>query len=66
MKDASNIGDIKSNMEKLNASWAAIASKMQNPAGSNSDKNQKGESKTSSEKKSKNENIEDADFEVVE
>ena len=65
VKDASNIGDIKSNMEKLNASWAAIASKMQSTENNNQSKKQEGESKTSSEKKSKNDNIEDADFEVV-
>ena len=65
VKDASNLDDIKSNMEKLNASWAAIASKMQSSGNNNQAKKQKDESKTSSEKKSKNDNIEDADFEVV-
>ena len=65
VKDASNLDDIKSNMEKLNASWAAIASKMQSSGNNNQGKKQEGESKNSSEKKSKNDNIEDADFEVV-
>ena len=65
VKDASNLDDIKSNMEKLNASWAAIASKMQSSGNNNQGKKQEDESKTSSEKKSKNDNIEDADFEVV-
>ncbi len=65
VKDASKLDDIKSSMEKLNASWAAIASKMQSSGNNNQGKKQDGESKTSSEKKSKNDNIEDADFEVV-
>jgi len=65
VKDASNLDDIKTNMEKLNASWAAIASKMQSSGNNNQGKKQEGESKTSSGKKSKNDNIEDADFEVV-
>ena len=50
-RNSSNIGDIKSNMEKLNASWAAIASKMQSTENNNQSKKQEGESKTSSEKK---------------
>ena len=65
VKDASNLDDIKSNMEKLNASWAAIASKMQSSGNNNQGKKQEDESKNSSERKSKNDNIEDADFEVV-
>jgi molecular chaperone DnaK len=65
VKDASNLDDIKSNMEKLNASWAAIASKMQNSENNKQGEKQNGENKNSSEKKSKNDNIEDADFEVV-
>ena len=65
VKDASNLDDIKSNMEKLNATWAAIASKMQSSGADNKGKKQESESKTSSGEKSKNDNIEDADFEVV-
>ncbi len=65
VKNANNLDDIKSNMEKLNASWAAIASKMQSSGNNNQSKKQEHQSKTSSEKKSKNDNIEDADFEVV-
>ena len=55
VKDASNLDDIKSNIEKLNASWAAIA-KMQSSGNNNQAKKQEDESKTSSEKKSKNDN----------
>ena len=40
VKDASNLDDIKSNMEKLNASWAAIASKMQSSGNNNQGKKQ--------------------------
>ena len=53
MKDGSNIGDIKSNMEKLNASWAAIASKMQSTEIVIKVKSKKTKVKTSSEKKIK-------------
>jgi len=65
VKDSSSLDDIKSNMEKLNSSWASIASKMQSTDNSKQGKKQEEESKTSSAKKSKNDNIEDADFEVV-
>ena len=51
MKDASNLDDIKSNMEKLNASWAAIASKMQSSGNNNQGKKQEAENKNFIRKK---------------
>jgi molecular chaperone DnaK len=65
VKDNTNLDDIRSSIEKLNATWASAASKMQNPVDSNSEKKPKNESKNPSKDKSKNDNIEDADFEVV-
>ncbi|MFL3008384.1 MAG: molecular chaperone DnaK [Candidatus Neomarinimicrobiota bacterium] len=67
-KESANIEEIKSSMEKLNTSWAGIAAKMQNEppqneSGTNSNK-AKSNSNSSKSKKSE-ENIEDADFEVV-
>ena len=67
-KESANIEEIKSSMEKLNTSWAGIASKMQNepPKNESGTKNSKAKSNSSSSKSKKSEeNIEDADFEVV-
>ncbi|MFL2998132.1 MAG: molecular chaperone DnaK [Candidatus Neomarinimicrobiota bacterium] len=67
-KDSSNIEEIKSSMEKLNTSWAGIAAKMQNepPQNESSTNSNKAKSNSNSSKSKKSEeNIEDADFEVV-
>mgnify|MGYP001185561518 FL=1 len=67
-KDSSNIEEIKSSMEKLNTSWAGIAAKMQNepPQNESGSNNNKAKSNSNSSKSKKSdENIEDADFEVV-
>ena len=64
-KDSGNIDDIKASMDDLNASWSAVASKMYDSA------KQEGEAPGSdtesdpAEKKKKEGEIEDADFEVV-
>ena len=64
-KDSGNIDDIKSSMEALNASWSAVASKIYEAAkqeeSTGSDKEEPKETK----KKDKDNEIEDADFEVV-
>ena len=55
-------------MEKLNTSWAGIAAKMQNepPQNESGSNNNKAKSNSNSSKSKKSdENIEDADFEVV-
>ena len=65
-KDSGNPDDIKSNMEKLNSSWATIASKMQSNANQNNNTKNNEKEKSNSSKSKKNEgDIEDADFEVV-
>jgi len=64
-KDSGNIDDIKASMDDLNASWSSVASKMYDTA------KQEGEAPGSdtesdpAEKKKKEGEIEDADFEVV-
>ena len=64
-KDSGNIDDIKASMDDLNASWSSVASKMYDSA------KQEGEAPGSdtesdpAEKKKKEGEIEDADFEVV-
>jgi len=64
-KDSGNIEDIKASMDDLNASWSSVASKMYDSA------KQEGEAPGSdtesdpAEKKKKEGEIEDADFEVV-
>ena len=67
-KESANIEEIKSSMEKLNTSWAGIAAKMQNepPQNESGSNNSKAKSNSNSSKSKKSEeNIEDADFEVV-
>ncbi len=64
-KDSGNIDDIKSSMEALNTSWSAVASKIYEAA--KQEENTDGDTKESKEtkKKDKDNEIEDADFEVV-
>ena len=65
--EGDNIDDIRKAMDELNTTWSGIAANMQaqaksqNDAGSTKDSTQKG----GTSKKSKEDEIEDADFEVV-
>ena len=65
--EGDNIDDIRKAMDELNTTWSGIAANMQaqaksqNDAGSTKDSNRKG----SASKKSEENEIEDADFEVV-
>ena len=65
--EGDNIDDIRKAMDELNSTWSGIAANMQaqaksqNDAGSTKDSTQKG----GTSKKSKEDEIEDADFEVV-
>jgi len=66
-KESANTEEIKSSMEKLNSCWASIAAKMQNEPAQNESapqNNNKTNSNSSKSNKGKD-NIEDADFEVV-
>ncbi len=66
MNDGTNLEDIRSSMDKLNSSWNTIASKMYDA--SKAENTAQSESTTSGKKSSKKKNddeIEDADFEVV-
>ena len=66
-KDSGNVDDIKSSMDALNALWGTLASKMYDAsdqeAGQSSETSAKEQS--SGDKKKKEGEIEDADFEVV-
>ena len=62
-KETSNVDDMKKALEELNNSWSQIASKLYQSA-EQSQPNQDGKSGTSKKAKDKDE-IEDADFEVV-
>ena len=62
-KDTSNVDDMKKALEELNNSWSQIATKLYQSA-EQSQPNQDGKSETSKKTKDKDE-IEDADFEVV-
>ncbi len=66
-KDSGKVDDIKENMEKLNSLWASVASKMQaNTAKQNDVADNKKETKSKkTNSKKKEDDIEDADFEVV-
>ena len=64
-KDSGNIDDIKSSMDGLNAFWSSVASKMYDTANQDADvPGPESESGTADKKKKEGE-IEDADFEVV-
>ena len=62
-KETSNVDDMKKALEELNNSWSQIATKLYQSA-EQSQPNQDGKSETSKKTKDKDE-IEDADFEVV-
>ena len=62
-KETSNVDDMKKALEELNNSWSQIATKLYQSA-EQSQPNQDGNSETSKKTKDKDE-IEDADFEVV-
>ena len=62
-KETSNVDDMKKALEDLNNSWSQIATKLYQSA-EQSQPNQDGKSETSKKTKDKDE-IEDADFEVV-
>ncbi|MFL2994035.1 MAG: molecular chaperone DnaK [Candidatus Neomarinimicrobiota bacterium] len=62
-KETSNVNDMKKALEELNNSWSQIATKLYQSA-EQSQPNQDGKSETSKKTKDKDE-IEDADFEVV-
>ena len=66
-KDSSNLESLKSSLDNLNKAWSEVASKMydsskkeENEDSSKNDTNDKSKSK-----KKKEDEIEDADFEVV-
>ena len=62
-KESGNVGDMKKALEELNSSWSPIATKLHQPEGQpSSDEGAK--SKSGKKNKDKDE-IEDADFEVV-
>jgi molecular chaperone DnaK len=62
-KESGNVGDMKKALEELNSSWSPIAAKLHQPEGQpSSDEGAK--SKSGKKNKDKDE-IEDADFEVV-
>ena len=64
-KDSGNIDDIKASMDGLNASWSSVASKMYDTANQDADvPGPESESGTTDKKKKEGE-IEDSDFEVV-
>jgi molecular chaperone DnaK len=66
MNDGSNLDDIRSSMEKLNSLWNTLASKMYDA--SKAETTEQGEPAASGKKSSKKKDedeIEDADFEVV-
>jgi len=65
VKDNGKIEDIRNSIEKLNAAWASTASKMQNSVNKDHAKKQNSSNKSPSDNEKKNDNIEDADFEVV-
>jgi len=65
-KDSGNIDDIKASMDDLNASWSSVASKMYDTAKQDGDAPGPDTESDPAEKKKKEGEIEDADFEVVE
>ena len=64
-KDSGNIDDIKASMDDLNASWSSVASKMYDTAKQEGDAPGPDKESDPAEKKKKEGEIEDADFEVV-
>ncbi|MBL7013545.1 MAG: molecular chaperone DnaK [Candidatus Marinimicrobia bacterium] len=64
-KESGNAEDIKAAMEKLNASWHQVASKMYESTKETDDPTQQANSGASSSGKKDDSEIEDADFEVV-
>ena len=62
-KESGNVGDMKKALEELNNSWSQVASKLHQPEEPNSPE-QNAKSEGAKKNKSKDE-IEDADFEVV-
>ena len=64
-KDSGNIDDIKALMDDLNASWSSVASKMYDTAKQDGDAPGPDTESDPAEKKKKEGEIEDADFEVV-
>ena len=64
-KDSGNIDDIKASMDDLNASWSSVASKMYDTAKQEGDAPGPDTESDPAEKKKKEGEIEDADFEVV-
>jgi len=64
-KDSGNIDDIKASMDDLNASWSSVASKMYDTAKQEGEAPGPDKESDPAEKKKKEGEIEDADFEVV-
>jgi len=64
-KESMNTDDIKSAIEALNTTWSTLASKMHSTSQGKDESTTTGKDKNASKKKQKNEEIEDADFEVV-
>ena len=64
-KDSGNIDDIKASMDDLNASWSSVASKMYDTAKQDGDAPGPDTESDPAEKKKKEGEIQDADFEVV-
>ncbi len=64
-KDSGNIDDIKASMDDLNASWSSVASKMYDTAKQEGEAPGPDKESDTAEKKKKEGEIEDADFEVV-
>ena len=64
-KDSGNIDDIKASMDDLNASWSSVASKMYDTTKQEGEAPGPDKESDPAEKKKKEGEIEDADFEVV-
>ena len=65
VKDNGNLDDIKSAMEELNTSWNEVASKLYDATKQEENTGEGQTASEPSEKKKKEGEIEDADFEVV-
>ena len=64
-KDSGNSDDIKSSLEALNTLWSTLASKMVDNNQKNNSEQQTASKKEKNKKDTKDSEIEDADFEVV-
>jgi len=64
-KDSGNSDDIKSSLESLNTLWSSLASKMVDSNQNNNSQSNTAPKKEKNKKDTKNSEIEDADFEVV-